>query len=229
VTCFQFPGKDPQAIYDLLVNLRDLFGKSGISEEDVLRLESVRSGAALRESGDDSVEGFSETLLERAESELTFSLRKDLNDRRALELINKTNQFNLNGRRFTEGGWQEYLEQQETFVLTASYRDRFGPLGKIGVVAGRRNGTVLSVESWVMSCRAFARRIEHQCLKFLFEWSNCGLIAFDYQLTPRNGPLKSFFTELVAGTIVPGVEVSREQFEAACPKLFHQVRELDDE
>lgn len=229
VSCFQFPRNDPQAIYDLLVRLRDLFGKSGISEEDALRLESIRSSATLRESGEDSVEGFSEALLEQAESELTFSLRKDTNDSRALELINKTNQFNLNGRRFTESAWRDYLEQPETFVLTASYRDRFGALGKIAVVTGRRNGSGLSVESWVMSCRAFARRIEHQCLRFLFDSFNGKLIAFDYQPTPRNGPLRSFFTELRDGTPAPGVDVSREQFEAACPKLFHHVRESEDE
>ena len=56
-----------QAIYELLVHLRDLFGKGIISEEDQLRQESIRHSATLRQA-DDGSEGFSEVLLEQAEA-----------------------------------------------------------------------------------------------------------------------------------------------------------------
>ncbi len=227
--CLKFPPGNPEAIYELVVYLRDLFGKSGISSEDEIRLESIRTGALLREADEDSDEGFSETLLEQAEAELTLNLTKDINDSRALELINKTNQFNLNGRRFTEGSWQEYLERKETFMLTVSYEDRFGTLGKIAVLTGRSNGVVLSVESWVMSCRAFARRIEHHCLKFLFDKFGSNRIAFEYQETPRNNPVKLFFAEFLSGVLPPQLEISKAQFSAVSPRLFHHVRELKDE
>jgi FkbH-like protein len=229
ITCLQFPLGSPQAVYELLVQLRNLFGKSEVSAEDKIRLESIRANAAWREAGDNSVEGFSETLLEQAQAELTLSLTKDVKDSRALELINKTNQFNLNGRRFTDGAWQQYLEGAETFVLTVSYRDRFGPLGKIAVLTGHANGVGLLVETWVMSCRAFARRIEYHCLKFLFDKFDSDKIAFEFKETPRNNPIRMFFAEFLSDALPPRLEISRARFSAACPRLFHNVRELNDE
>ncbi len=232
--CLQFPTKDPQAVYDLLASLRDLFGKSAISREDELRLESIRSNTAMRqaagEAAGEASDGFSETLLEQAEAELKFSLQKDAGGGRALELINKTNQFNLNGRRVTEAEWQSFLQDDETFLLTAHYKDRFGALGKIAALAGRRKISTVTVEFWVMSCRAFSRRIEHQSLKFLFEKFGCGRVIFDYAQTPRNGPLRSFFAGLLKEPPTLGaasrLEITREQFAGACPKLSHHVVDL---
>lgn len=233
IVCLRFPTRDPQAVYGLLASLRDLFGKSAISPEDELRLESVRAAAAMaaaHEAAAETAEGFSETLLEQAEAELRFSLQKDADDLRALELINKTNQFNLNGRRVTESEWQSYLQDDETFLLTAHYKDRFGALGKIAALAGRRKSATVTVEFWAMSCRAFSRRIEHQSLKFLFDKFGCGRIVFDYARTPRNEPLRSFFASLLieppTSEPASALEITREQFTGVCPRLFHRVMDF---
>jgi len=226
VTCLQFPKNDPQAINDLLVHLRDLFGKRSVSEEDKLRLQSIRANAEIQAASGE-VAGFSEALLERAEAELTLDLSKNVSDSRALELINKTNQFNLNGLRMTEGEWHNRLSQEDTFLLTASYRDRFGSLGKIAVMTGRRNHSKVRVESWVMSCRAFARRVEHQCLEYLYAKFGADTITFDYAETERNGPLTQFFDEVLGERPAAAVELTRERFKANCPRLFHQVQEIE--
>ena len=225
VTCLRFPRQDPAALFQFLVDLRDLFGRSKISEEDQIRLESIKASAKLRTDANDAA-GFSEALLEQADAEITFNLKKDPDDTRALELLNKTSQFNLNGRRYTDAAWQQHLSKNDTFLLTAAYKDRFGALGKIAVLTGRRNGKVLAVESWVMSCRAFARRIEHQCLKFLFDNFDCHVISFNYLQTPKNGPLGSFFLGILKHQPPPSPEISKDNFTEVCPKLFHRVREV---
>src|SRR2546428_11827421 len=97
--CLRFPAHDPQGIYELLLRLRDFFGKSAISHEDEIRRESLR-GNALAVASNGQGDHFSEAVLESANGELIFDFAKDTNDLRTLELINKTNQFNLNGRRF---------------------------------------------------------------------------------------------------------------------------------
>jgi len=225
VTCLRFPRQDPAALFQFLVDLRDLFGRTKISEEDQIRLESIKASAKLRTDANDAA-GFSEALLEQADAEITFNLKKDPDDTRALELLNKTSQFNLNGRRYTDAAWQQHLSKADTFLLTAAYKDRFGALGKIAVLTGRRNGKVLAVESWVMSCRAFARRIEHQCLKFLFDNFDCHVISFNYLQTPKNGPLGSFFLGILKHQPPPSPEISKDNFTEVCPKLFHRVREV---
>jgi FkbH-like protein len=227
IECLLFPYDDPQGIYDLVWELRDRFGREKVSEEDRLRMESIRSSAEIRSLADDNAAGFSDALLEGAEAEVTLKLRKDLDDTRAFELINKTNQFNLNGKRVTEAAWAKYLREPNTFMLTASYKDRFGTLGKIAVLTGHVEESRVNVDTWVMSCRAFARRIEHQCLKAVFEKLGNNEIVFDYVKTARNGPVTSFFTELLKETPEATFTLSRDLFVANCPALFHRVVELN--
>jgi FkbH-like protein len=223
--CIRFPRESPAAVYGLLEQLRDLFGKETISEEDRLRRDSI---SAFRISPED-LQGFSDTVLEQAAAQLILSFRKDAEDYRTLELINKTNQFNLNGKRVTEAEWRRYLQREDSFLLTASYKDRFGALGKIAVVAGHHEQTGLLVDTWVMSCRAFARRIEHQCLRALFRKFRSRQITFDYVETPRNGPIARFLTEVSGQAPNSTITISPEHFAAICPRLFHHIVEQNDE
>lgn len=223
--CIAFPTNDYQAIWDLLKRLRDFFGKNDISEEDSIRLKSIRGAGALRESWDVSG-GSLDDFLQNAEASIRFTFGKQAGDSRAFELINKTNQFNLNGKRLTDAAWKTYLNDPATFVMTASYQDKFGPLGKIAVLLGKIQGTTLRVDSWVMSCRAFSRRIEHQSLKQLFEKFGAQEICFDYQATPQNGPLQEFFAGLQGRPPDAGFRCSRGDFYEKSPSLFHRVEEV---
>ena len=76
-------------------------------------------------------------------------------DARAFELVNKTNQFNLNGKRLSESEFQTALNRPGAVSLVVSYQDKYGPLGKIAVALGEVAGSVLKLDTWVMSCRAF--------------------------------------------------------------------------
>jgi FkbH-like protein len=223
--CLRFPTTDHEKAFALLGVLRDLFGKETIVAEDAVRRESLRRSAWQRTLGS-GVTTSSDQLLREVEAELTLDYTKDPDDPRALELVNKTNQFNLNGRRSTEACWWEFLRRDETFLLRASYKDKFGPLGMIAVLAGRRfpAGGTLEVDTFVMSCRAFSRRIEHRCLEQLFREFGVGEIAFDYQPTARNAPLRDFFSGLLDVPPQPGFRLGRECFVAHCPPLFDQTK-----
>jgi FkbH-like protein len=198
-----FPKNDYQALNDLFYRLRDLFGKSSISQEDALRSGSIR-----RASSEELVQPL-ETFLEHAEAEFVFDFSKVQADDRAFELINKTNQFNLNGRRFTQALWQSFLKQPDTFFLSVTYRDKYGPLGKIAVIAGRVRGRTLVIEHWVMSCRAFSRRIEHRSLEALLRKFSAEEMVLDFELTARNAPLRDFLTELLEAPPATHCKVSR--------------------
>ena len=223
--CIVFPKNDYQAIFELLKRMRDLFGKNVISEEDSIRLKSIREAGILRESG--NIPGRSlDDFLQEADASIRFAFGKQAADNRAFELINKTTQFNLNGKRLTEAAWKAYLNDPAAFVMTANYEDKFGPLGKIAVLLGRIQGKALRIESWVMSCRAFSRRIEHQTLKQLLEKFDAKEISFDYQATPRNGPLQEFFAQLLGVAPTVDLRFSRATFSEKSPSLFHHVEEV---
>jgi FkbH-like protein len=223
VECLLFPKDDPNALLALLDRLRDLFGKPSLSEADRIRRQSIRNAGVLQDLVQAGVASY-EKVLKQAEAQIHFSLVTAGGSARAFELVNKTNQFNLNGRRYREVEWQNYLRQDGAFLLAVSYKDKFGPLGEIAALLGRklRDGN-LRVDTWVMSCRAFSRRIEYQCLRYLFQKFNVDGIVFDWLKTPRNGPLCEFLSSL--GTLEREFRLSRQQFDAQCPLLFHSVEE----
>jgi FkbH-like protein len=223
--CLVFKKDDYQSVWDLLVNLRASFGKTAISKEDAIRLESLRSAAPLLDAlGQDG--NASDEFLKRADAFVSFDFTKRPKDGRAFELVNKTNQFNLNGKRFSESEWTKFLADPTSFLVTVTYQDKYGPLGKIAVLLGKVDEKKLHVAAWVMSCRAFSRRIEHHSLKRLFEKFDADEAVFDFQPTERNGPTQDFFLELVGDPPKPGLKISRASFQEKAPPLFHRVEEM---
>ena len=219
VTGVRFPTGDDGGVYAVLEELRDLFGKPVLSAEDALRARTV--GGAPPDlppltSGAERQDAF----LSRAEQELVVLPVAVVGDPRPLELVNKTNQFNLNGRRYTEGEWRALLGREGAFAVLLAYRDRYGPLGKVSVVAGRLAGRCLRVDTWVLSCRAFSRRIEWATLDFLFDRLKIGDLAFAYAPTPKNHLVADFLRSLADEE--PGTEarVTAERFAARKPPLF---------
>jgi FkbH-like protein len=143
-------------------------------------------------------------------------------------LINKTNQFNLNGVRLSEGQWMRSLADPATFVVSVSYQDRFGPLGIIGVVLGTREGDGLEVSTWVMSCRAFSRRIEFHTLEYLFRASGASSISLSFRPTERNQPLQAFLQSVCVGASEERVVLYRDSFSFGSDELPHQVSVIGD-
>jgi FkbH-like protein len=222
VECVRFPADDPDAVYAVLGRLRDLFGKEAVLAEDALRLDSLRSAGEFRNAA--AGDGLDqEHFLAGLGASLSLRFGRHHNQR-AFELINKTNQFNVNGERYTEAAWQALLERGDAFVLTVDYADKFGPLGTIAVLTGVAGAGTVSVERWVMSCRAFARRIEHATLRAVFEEFDADRVVVAYRGTDRNGPTRDFLAGFVAPPEAPGpVELTREAFEARCPPTYQTI------
>jgi len=238
--CLLFPRDNPQAAYELLERLRDLLGKDKISDEDGLRAASLRANAELRHDREVSSPGAGGDFVRHIEGKLALSSQKEPFDSRSLELVNKTNQFNLNGRRFEEVEWRNWLSAPDTVLVTASYRDKYGPLGKIAVIAGdlseagKVNGgssqkRELHIRTWVMSCRAFSRLIEYECLRWLFERLGVEELEFDFLPTARNTHIRNFLQQVLKAPAAPRSRLARAQFMQNCPASGHSVEDLTKE
>jgi FkbH-like protein len=225
ITCLEFAPKDARRSLELMVELRDAFGKPQTLEEDRLRAASIRSSALFEQQ---KAGGDLQSFLASLDGSVTFEPRRESDGGRLLELINKTNQFNLNGARLTDGEWLRMHEEEGQRALGVAYSDRFGSLGTIGVVAGRLlsdgSGSVFEVSHWVLSCRAFSRRIEDHTLQYLFESSGADTLRLDYRVTPKNQPFQEFVARL---GVLPGpngaLELGRGDLARIASELPHRV------
>jgi FkbH-like protein len=220
IAAVQLPHDD--SMWSFLAALRALFGKATITGEDQLRIQSIRSATAYRRHARRST-GRSD-FLARAGGSIEFSITQTPTGR-SLELINKTNQFNLNGERLSASALDRALGDGATRLVTASYEDRYGPLGVVVVLVVRIGAGGLAIDTWVMSCRAFARRIEYHCLSYLFDRFGGDEIAIAYRQTDRNAPVREFLISLTGMTPEGAVRLAREAFEERAPALVHRVSE----
>jgi FkbH-like protein len=222
--CILFSGDDYAGFWDLLHHLRNSFAKGSVSEEDSLRLESIRASGSFSKYVEKETDSTDDFLLQ-SEGCLTFTLGKEAKEARAFELVNKTNQFNLNGRRYDEAAWSRFLRDSATSMVTISYEDRFGKLGRIAVLIGRAEKKRFILQTWVMSCRAFSRRIEFHCLQYLFERFGVDEILLEVQNTERNSPLREFLQRFSDGSTESGLQLSRSCFFSNAPGMPHKVTE----
>ena len=227
VECILFPKNDYAAALALFASFRDLFGKDTVSDDDRIRMESIRRASQFHQqvSSEDRQEEFLATL----DAVITFIQQPSPADARVLELVNKTNQFNLNGLRYSEAEWQRLRDQPGSMILSIGYRDQFGPLGTIAILAGARNGSEFRVQTWVMSCRAFSRRIEYRTLQFIYDSFGVDRIVFEFQSTARNAPLRQSFMPLLGAEPGSAITLEKSDFMRLCPPLSQAIEVREGE
>jgi FkbH-like protein len=224
--CILFPKAAPQDAFAMFYRLRELFGKHAVLDEDRLRLNSIRNAAELAErSASSSVSDQSE-FLRGLHGVVRFTIDPPPQEERTLQLVNKTNQFNLNGLRRTQSEWDAMRAADGAFVMSIAYEDRLGPLGTIGVIQGAKTGGRVTVDTWVLSCRAFSRLIEHQTLAFLFDELGADEVAFAYAPTPKNALTGSFLADFVGPVAAGDVVLPRATFDAKRPTIDQEVKVL---
>ena len=129
---------------------------------------------------------------------LTISRAKPGDLKRVAELINRTNQFNLEGSRTSLKEVTEWHQSSEHLVLTGQTSDRFGDMGTTCVVVARINGEEMELLPFVLSCRVFGYGIERSVmnhLKALARQSGVDRIVGRYVSTPQNAPCKDFLAD----------------------------------
>jgi FkbH-like protein len=118
---------------------------------------------------------------------------------RITQLINKTNQFNLTTRRYTEAEVAAFETDRDVLGLQIRLQDRFGDNGMISVVICKRDGERWLVDTWLMSCRVLNRRLEEQVLNILCAAARTqGILELvgEYRPTAKNGMVREHYRKL---------------------------------
>jgi FkbH-like protein len=89
---------------------------------------------------------------------------------RIVQLINKSNQYNLTTRRYTDPEIVEAENDPTVFTLQVRLADIFGDNGMISVVICRPGEPqTWEIDTWLMSCRVLGRKVEHMVLRQILE------------------------------------------------------------
>ena len=121
---------------------------------------------------------------------------------RTTQLINKTNQFNLTTRRYSEAEVAGVMNDPNAFGLQLRLLDRFGDNGIIAIVIGRRiphDPQDVLIDTWLMSCRVLGRGVEAATLALVVT-AAAGLgaqrLIGEYRPSAKNGMVREHFPRL---------------------------------
>lgn len=189
-------GSDPTQ-YARLLLASGYFEAVAFSDEDRQRAEFYRSNArrAALKSDVSDLSGYLQSL----EMVITFAPFDEVGRSRIAQLINKSNQFNLTTRRYTEAEIAQMQVSPDYFTLQVRLADRFGDNGMISVVICRKSGAAWEIDTWLMSCRVLGRRVEEAVLQeivFHARASDARELVGQYVPTERNALVEGHYAKL---------------------------------
>jgi FkbH-like protein len=119
---------------------------------------------------------------------------------RIVQLINKSNQYNLTTRRYTDPEVTTAENDPEVFTLQVRLTDIFGDNGMISVVICRPGEPgAWDIDTWLMSCRVLGRKVEHMVLREVLEHArHAGIhkLTGSYIPTERNKLVIDHYSKL---------------------------------
>ncbi len=188
--------EDP-ALYPRVLAAAGYFEAVAFSKEDRERADMYQANAeraaALSASGDIGA------YLASLDMVCTINFVDDVARARVAQLINKSNQFNLTTRRYSEGELLATIRDPARHVVQVRLVDRFGDNGIIAVLIADKKPDVWEIDTWLMSCRVLGRRVEEACLQHVVAAARqAGARALIGRFIPssKNGMVKDHYEKL---------------------------------
>ncbi len=188
------PEMDGAENYIRILDRNRYFEVISLSDEDMKRNEMYRANVE-REAAKASAADYGE-YLDSLDMKADIKPFDPLYIARISQLTNKSNQFNVTTRRYTEGEIANLSRDPDHITLYGRLSDRFGDNGVVSVVIGEIRGNELHIDLWIMSCRVLKRDMEYAMLDALVDAARERGISeiFGYYFpTQKNGMVKELF------------------------------------
>jgi FkbH-like protein len=173
------------------------FEAIAFSEEDQKRAsfyqDNIKRVRILNQSSD------MVTYLKSLEMEMTCTPFDATGRARILQLISKSNQFNLTTKRYGEADVKNFEEDSNYFTRQIRLKDALGDNGMISVIICKKNAASWEIDTWLMSCRVLGRRVEEAVLlDIVSNAKRAGAIKLvgTYCPTARNTLVKNHYSKL---------------------------------
>jgi len=199
IVCFQVPNNLTEYPNSLLKLIYRYFNVS-INQDDIQKTKIYKQ-QFLRENVRNNFKSIDEYL---ATLGITVTIYRNEKSQiaRISQLTQKSNQFNLTTKRYTENQIEYFMESSTHEVFSASVNDKFGDNGLTLICiinTDLANKTKATIDTLLMSCRIIGRNIEFIFMDFLIQWlinhTYKRLIAA-YIPTNKNAQVEQFYDKL---------------------------------
>ena len=201
---------DDPAGYATMIAEAGYFEATGLTQEDRERAGQYQANLAreqmappLTADGETDMAGFLDSL----DMALYWGRVDLISAPRVVQLVNKTNQFNLTTRRTTDSEIAAIMADDGALSLQLRLIDKFGNNGIIAVVLGARHGDDMHVTDWLMSCRVLKRGVEAATLNLVAAESlrlGARRLVGEYRPTAKNGMVRDHYPSLGFEPAGPG-------------------------
>ena len=188
------PELDRVEHYIQVIDRSGFFETTALSADDLKRNEMYRENAARAQL--QASFGSYEDYLLSLEMRATIKPFEAIYMSRIAQLTNKSNQFNLTTRRYTQEEIEQTAADPGFITLYGKLEDRFGDNGVVTVVIGKVEGQRLDIILWLMSCRVLKRDMEYAMMDQLaarcLERDLTEIRGYYYP-TAKNGMVRDFY------------------------------------
>lgn len=189
-------GPDPAEYVPQLQDCR-FFEPRSLTAEDMQRTDLYHA-EAQRQSLSAAITNM-DTYLESLAMEGEISEFTPVDIPRLAQLINKSNQFNLTTRRRSEAELHALLHDPNYFGFSLRLKDRFGSHGLISIVIAQKKDAVVTIDTWLMSCRVLKRQVEEEVLNELVRLAKSkggDRLEGLYLPTAKNAMVRDFYSTI---------------------------------
>lgn len=188
---------DDPAFFTACLSSGGYFEASALNRDDLVRAEAYQANARRAEIR--QTLGNYDEYLDSLGMILTVRRFDAIGRARIVQLINKSNQFNLTTRR-RQNDDVEAIERSEDHIgIQFRLADVFGDNGMISVVILEKQGDDLLIDTWLMSCRVLERGVERAVLNEIIRIAKtAGLsrVVGEYIPSPRNAMVRDHYEKL---------------------------------
>lgn len=128
--------------------------------------------------------------------ELDIHRMKEYEINRVVQLLNKTNQFNLTTKRYTRTDILQFFASQSKEIYVVYCSDKYGESGLIGVIILELFEASAFIDTFVLSCRVMNRRIEDAFINEIVNRCKGRIILAEYIPTKKNTVVKELYDRL---------------------------------
>ena len=203
VSVIDFPKDTAQLPATVAKAYDDYFLSLEVTGEDLKKTEMYR--AETQRKMEMSSAGSMDEFLKKLEMTMDIHFMKPEEEKRVTQLTNKTNQFNVTTKRYSEEEIHTLAEAKDSDIITVHMADKYGDQGLVSVLILKYENDVAEIDTYLMSCRVMGRSAEIEMLarvKEMLRQKGIKTVKAAYIKTAKNAPVLDLYEKLGFKTVV---------------------------